>query len=265
MPELTVTRPDEMPGVLRLTFNDPATLNSLTTDVLRAVVRSLREARYDDTVQAVLFTGEGERAFSSGISLDALGKLETDEDRALFYTLGLELRESVYALEKPVIAAVRGACAGGGFEIALCCDLIYAQEGSKFVLPEVNIALTPGMGGAITLAAKLPMNRAMEMIWFGERVTAEELHRWGLVNAVFPPETFWDETARRVNKLLAKPQFAVRALKRVLSHTAVSGDQSESLRHERMLAVDEMRTTDFREGVAAFREKRTPEFNRKPE
>jgi enoyl-CoA hydratase/carnithine racemase len=262
MPELTISRPESMPGALQLTFNDPASYNSLTTDIFRRLVGALRDARSDDTVKAVLFTGAGERAFSSGLSMDALNRLETDQDRALFYTLGLEVRESIYALQKPVIAAVRGACAGGGFEIALCCDLIYAQENSKFTLPEVNIGLTPGCGGAINLAAKLPLNRAMEMIWFGERVLADELKKWGVVNAVFPAESFWAEVEARVNTLLSKPQYAVRALKQVLSHTAVFGDRSESLKYERALAVDEMRTPDFKEGVAAFREKRKPEFNK---
>jgi enoyl-CoA hydratase/carnithine racemase len=251
-----------MPGVLLLTFNHPESLNSLTTDIFRRIVRVLRDARSDDSVKIVMFTGEGDRAFSSGLSIDKLLLLETDDDRAAFYTLGLDVREAIYALDKPVIAAVRGNCVGGGFEISLCCDLIYAAEGSIFMLPESNIALTPGCGGAINLAQKIPYNRAVEMIWFAEKVSAEEMNRWGIVNAVLPAETYWEEVEKRVNKLLRKPQFAVRGLKRVLSYTAVYGDQSESLKYERILAVDEMKTADFAEGLSAFKEKRRAEFGK---
>jgi enoyl-CoA hydratase/carnithine racemase len=261
-PKLDVTRPAALPGVLTLTFNHPESLNSLTTDIFREIVRVLRDVRTDDSVKIVLFTGEGERAFSSGLSIDKLLQMETDDDRAAFYNLGLEVREAIYALEKPVIAAVRGNCVGGGFEIALCCDLIYAAEGSIFMLPESNIALTPGCGGAINLAAKIPYNRAVEMIWFAEKVTAEEMQKWGIVNAIFPGEIFNAEVEKRILKLLRKPQFAVRALKQVLSHTAVYGNQAESLKYERILAVDEMKTADFSEGLLAFKEKRRAEFGK---
>ncbi|MDR0937011.1 MAG: enoyl-CoA hydratase/isomerase family protein [Oscillospiraceae bacterium] len=261
-PRLDVSRPLEMPGVLKLTFNHPDTLNSLTTDIFREIVRELRSARGDDSVKIVLFTGEGERAFSSGLSIDKLLQMETDDDRAAFYTLGLDVREAIYALDKPVIAAVRGNCVGGGFEIALCCDLIYAAEGSVFMLPESNIALTPGCGGAINLAAKIPYNRAVEMIWFAEKVSAEEMRSWGIVNAIFPAAEFEAEVEKRLLKLLRKPQFAVRGLKQVLSHTAVFGNQAESLKQERILAVDEMKTADFNEGLQAFKEKRRPNFGK---
>jgi len=261
-PRLDISRPENMPGVLKLTFNHPESLNSLTTDIFRKIITTLRDARHDDTVKIVLFTGEGDRAFSSGLSIDKLLELKTDEDREAFYTLGLSAREAIYALEKPVIAAVRGNCVGGGFEIALCCDMIFAVEGSVFMLPESNIALTPGCGGAINLAAKIPYNRAIEMIWFAEKVPADEMHRWGIVNGIFAADDFDAELEKRILKLLRKPQSTVRDLKRVLSHTAVFGAQAESLKHERMLAVDQMRTPDFAEGINAFKEKRRAEFNK---
>jgi len=261
-PRLDITRPDAPAGVLKITFNHPESLNSLTTEIFRELTRVLRDARTDDSVKIVLLTGEGDRAFSSGLSIDKLLEMETDDDRAAFYTLGLDVREAIYALDKPVIAAVRGNCVGGGFEIALCCDLIYATEGTTFMLPESNIALTPGCGGAINLAAKIPYNRAVEMIWFAEKVPAEEMQKWGVVNGVFPADAFDAEVEKRITRLLRKPQVAVRALKQVLSHTAVFGDQSESLKHERRFAVEQMKTPDFAEGLAAFKEKRRAEFNK---
>ena len=261
-PKLTISRPETMPGALLLTFDHAPSRNSLTTEIFSEIVRTLRDARRDDTIKLVLFTGAGEKSFSSGLSIDRLMELETDDDRAAFYTLGLDVREAIYALDKPVIAAVRGNCAGGGFEIALCCDMIYACEGATFLLPEANIALTPGCGGAINLARKLPQNRAMELIWFAEKISADELHKWGVVNSVFPAETYWSDVEKRVNTLLQKPQLAVRGLKRILSHTAICGFEAEALKNERILAVDQMKTADFEEGLAAFKEKRSPVFGK---
>ena len=261
-PRIVVSRPVTMPGALMLTFDHPQSRNCLTTEIFSDIVRTLRDARTDDSVKLVLFTGAGEKSFSSGLSIDRLMEMESDDDRAAFYTLGLDVREAIFALDKPVVAAVRGNCAGGGFEIALCCDLIYACEGATFLLPESNIALTPGCGGAINLARKLPQNRAMEMIWFAEKITADELHGWGIVNRIFPSETYWEEVETRVNALINKPQLAVRGLKRILSHTAVCGNEAESLKNERILAVDQMKTADFLEGLSAFKEKRTPVFGK---
>jgi enoyl-CoA hydratase/carnithine racemase len=260
---LTVSRLPELPSVLRLTFDDPPTLNSLTKEIYLDIIDNLRAARLDDTVSAVMFAGAGDRAFSSGLSMKELDKATNDSDRRAYYTLGHDIREAIFALTKPIIAAVHGQCVGGGFEIALCCDLIYASEGSSFLLPEVNIGLTPGNGGAINLAAKLPLNRAMEILWFSERVSVDEMHRWGLVNKIFPAETFEQDVVKCLDKLLSKPQFAIRGVKRILSHTAVFGDQSESLKCERELAADTMNTEDFREAVTAFHEKRKPVFTGK--
>ena len=259
-PRIVVSQPETMPGALMITFDHAPSRNSLTTEIFSEIVRTLRDARSDDSVKLVLFTGAGEKSFSSGLSIDRLLEMETDDDRAAFYTLGLDVREAIYALDKPAVAAVRGNCAGGGFEIALCCDLIYACEGATFLLPESNIALTPGCGGAINLARKLPQNRAMEMIWFAEKITADELQSWGVVNRVFPAETYWAQVEERVNVLLQKPQLAVRGLKRILSHTATCGNEAESLKNERILAVDQMKTADFQEGLSAFKEKRKPVF-----
>ncbi|MDR0862246.1 MAG: enoyl-CoA hydratase/isomerase family protein [Oscillospiraceae bacterium] len=257
MPEskLNVLRPEELPGVLLLELDGAATLNALSAALLTALATELRAARRDDTVKAVLLTGAGEKAFSSGLSLNELDTMETDEDRRFFYNVNLEIREAIFALDKPVIAAVRGQCVGGGFEIALCCDLIYACEGASFLLPEARIGLTPGAGGAINLAAKLPLNRAMEILWFSERVGAEEMHRWGVVNKLIPENVYWEEVTKYVNKLLSKPQSAIRGIKQILTHTAVFGDQSESLKAERRLAVDTMDTDDFRAALAAFHNK----------
>ena len=262
-PTVNVFRYPEQDGALYIEFDNQASMNSFTPGMWHTLVSTLRDARKDDTVRAVILTGAGERAFSSGLSMDFLEMMETDDDRSVFYTLGVEVREAIFLLGKPIIAAVKGLCVGGGFEISLCCDLIYAAEGAKFLLPELNIGLTPGCGGAINLASKIPLNRAFEMILFSERITAEEAKRLGLVNQIFPADTFDEELAKIVDKILSKPPLAVRGLKEILSHTAVTPDEGEALKAERRLAIDLMCTEDFKEAVTAFQEKRKPVFKGK--
>ncbi|SHI07696.1 enoyl-CoA hydratase [Sporobacter termitidis DSM 10068] len=261
-PAVNVKRLPDQPGALYIEFENPP-MNQFTTDMWRRLVSVLRDARQDDGVRAVILSGAGDRAFSAGLAMEMLDTLQSDEDAALIYTLGFEVREALYALGKPVIAAVRGNCVGGGLEIALCCDLIYAAEGSKFMLPELNIGLVPGCGGAIHLAQKIPFNRAFEMILFSEKITAEEAKSLGLVNQVFPKESFDAELRAVVDKILSKPPVAVRALKELMAHANLSVNEMAALQAERRLSVDLMKTHDFKEAVSAFREKRTPVFTGK--
>jgi enoyl-CoA hydratase/carnithine racemase len=261
-PKLHLVQDQNQPGALYIEFDNPP-MNQFTTDLWRQLVAALRDARHDDSVRVVVLRGAGERAFSAGLAMEMLDNLKGDEDAALIYTLGLEVREAIYALGKPVIAAVKGNCVGGGFEIALCCDLIYAAEGAKFMLPELNIGLVPGCGGAIHLAEKIPFNRAFEMILFSDKLTAAEAKSLGLVNQVFTAEEFDASLKTVVDRILSKPPVAVRALKELMQHAYLSVNEAPALAAERRLAVDLMRTQDFKEAVAAFREKRTPSFQGK--
>ncbi len=261
-PALNVRHLPDQPGALYIEFDNPP-MNQFTMDLWTKLVIVLRDARYDDSVRVVILSGAGERAFSAGLAMEMLDNLGCDADAALIYTLGFEVREAIYALGKPIIAAVKGNCVGGGLEISLCCDLIYAAEGSKFMLPEMNIGLVPGCGGAIHLAQKIPVNRAFEMILFGDRITAEEAKNLGLVNQIFPKESFDDDLRAIVDKILSKPPVAVRALKELMAQARLSVNEMAALQVERRLAVDLMKTQDFKEAVSAFREKRTPTFTGK--
>ncbi|MDR1588746.1 MAG: enoyl-CoA hydratase/isomerase family protein [Oscillospiraceae bacterium] len=262
-PVINVKRRPEHPGALFLEFCNPDAMNAYTPEMMQQLTSALRAARLDDSVRVVVLSGAGERALSAGLSMDELNKMKTYDDFAVFYTLGLEIREAIAALDKPMISAVMGNCVGGGFEISLCCDLIYAAEGSKFLLPEIKIGLTPGGGGAINLPKKLPPNRAFEMLLFSERVTAEELKAWGVVNKVFPVETFWEEVGNRIDRILAMPPLAVSGLRELMNSATISSDDRLLLKTERRLAIDTMCTEDFHEAVAAFQDKRTPVFRGK--
>ena len=140
------------------------------------LIKHLREATRT-TASALLCSG-AQGAKRLGLAMQMLDNLKCDEDYAFIHTLGMEVRECIFNMGKPVIAAVNGYCIGGGFEIALCCDLVYASEDAKFALPELNIGLIPGCGGAVHLPEKIPVNRAFEMILFGERMSADEAKSW---------------------------------------------------------------------------------------
>jgi enoyl-CoA hydratase/carnithine racemase len=262
-PAINVKRKPEHKGALFIEFDNPEAMNAYTPEMMRDLTSALRAARLDDSVRVVVLSGAGERALSAGLSMDELDKMKTYDDFAVFYTLGMEIRDAISLLDKPMISAVMGNCVGGGFEISLCCDLIYAAAGAKFMLPEIKIGLTPGGGGALNLPKKLPPNRAFEMLLFSERVTAEELLSWGVVNKVFPVETFWDEVGARIDKILAMPPIAVNGLRELMNAALMSVDDKLLLKTERRLAVDTMCTDDFHEAVDAFREKRQPVFRGK--
>ena len=262
-PKVNVIRREDQPGVLYLEFDNQANLNSFSSSLWRQLITQLRAARRDDSVRVVVLRGAGEEAFSSGLAIDELVTLSTDDEYALFYTLGLEIRECIYAMDKPVIAAVKGYCVGGGLEIALCCDLVYAAENARFGLPEIGIGLVPGCGGAIHLPQKLPVNRAFEMILFSEQITAQEAHDWGFVNKVFPLDEFDANLDKIITRILRKAPCAVKALKELMAHTSLSIDESAALKSERKFSTDLMNTEDFHEAINAFLEKRRPVFRGK--
>lgn len=262
-PKVNAIRREDQPGVLYLEFDNQDNLNAFSTSLWKQLITYLRAARRDDSVRIVVLKGAGDKAFSSGLALDELKTLSTDDEYAVFYTLGLEIRECIFLMGKPVIAAVKGYCVGGGLELTLCCDLVYAAEGARFGLPEVNIGLVPGCGGAIHLPQKLPLNRAFEMILFSEQISAEEAHEWGLVNKVFPADTFDAELDKLIARILRKPPCAVKALKELMAHANVTVDETSALKSERKFSVDLMQTEDFKEAVVAFSEKRKPVFKGK--
>ncbi|MCF0120168.1 MAG: enoyl-CoA hydratase/isomerase family protein [Oscillospiraceae bacterium] len=258
--KVNVIRREDQPGVLYLELECQGSLNSFSSQMWRDLITQLRAARRDESLRLVVLKGYGEEAFSSGLALDELKGLSTDDEYAVFYTLGLEVREAIFALQVPVIAAVKGYCVGGGLEISLCCDLIYAADNAKFGLPEIGIGLAPGCGGAIHLPQKLPVNRAFEMILFSERISAEEAKEWGLVNKVFPLASFDEELDKIIAKIIKKAPCAVKALKEIMSHANITFDETSALRSERKFATDLMNTEDFHEAVNAFAEKRKPVF-----
>ncbi|MCI8537141.1 MAG: enoyl-CoA hydratase/isomerase family protein [Oscillospiraceae bacterium] len=259
-PSVLASRQGDAGEILTLTFHNPSALNALTLDMQVQFLDQIRAAGEDKTIRVIILRGAGERAFSSGGSMDFLDALTTEEACEAMYQRGADIRNAIERLDKPILAAVSGWCIGGGFEIAMCCDMIYASDDARFGLTEVDIGLVPGWGGAIRLPRKVTVNKAKEMILLGRRISAQEAQIQGIVNDVFPKERLFEEVDAIARQLAAKPPLAVRGIKTIVSHGIVDGNVERAAEIEHKLSVYLMSTNDFHEAVDAFRAKRKPRF-----
>ncbi len=246
--------------VATVTIYNPKELNALTKDMQEQLAAELKRAEAEPTVRAVLLRGAGERAFSSGGSMESLKDVTSAEAGEAMYRRGVAIRDTLMGMTKPVVAAVSGWCIGGGFEIAMACDLIYASETARFGLTEVDIGLVPGWGGAIRLPRRTNLVRAKEMLLLGTKITAQEAYLQGIINRVFPGETLFQEVDKILDKLAAKPPLAVRGMKEILSLGNLDTGFEDARRVEHKLSVELTGSHDFREAVDAFRNKRKPKF-----
>jgi 2-(1,2-epoxy-1,2-dihydrophenyl)acetyl-CoA isomerase len=252
--ELEVTRDG---GVLTLTLNRPEALNAFNLALHGELAAGLEEAR-DPDVRAVVITGAG-RGFCAGQDLREFGE-RPDADtgdmlRATYHPNVLAIR----ALEKPVIAAVNGPCAGAGVSLACACDLRIAAESAVFIPGFVGIGLVPDAGGSFFAVRLLGQARAFEWMTSNRRLTAEEALDWGLVSAVVPDAELAGRTAELAANYAAAPTGAIAMTKRLFAQAQL-GTLEEQLELEAELQTVATRSRDFAEGVAAFREKRPPRF-----
>jgi 2-(1,2-epoxy-1,2-dihydrophenyl)acetyl-CoA isomerase len=243
-------------AVLTITLNRPDVLNAFNREMHRALAAALKEAR-DGGVRAVVLTGAG-RGFCVGQDLTEFREAPGD--------IGSRLRESYHpnirairALEKPVIAAVNGAAAGAGMSLACACDLRLAADSATFVPAFINIGLIPDSGGSYFVTRILGPARAFEWLASGKRLTAAEAHAWGLVTEVVEADALAGRAGELAAQLAELPTRGVGMTKRLLDH-AVTATLEEQLEREAQLQAAATKTEDFKEGVAAFLEKRPPRF-----
>src|SRR3954447_26185613 len=242
--------------VMTITLNRPDVLNAFNKAMHTALGAALKEAR-DPEVRAVVLTGAG-RGFCVGQDLgefrEAPGDIG-DRLRATYHPNVLAIR----ALEKPVIAAVNGPAAGAGMSFACVCDMRIAADSASFVPAFVNIGLVPDSGGTFFVARVLGYARAFEWLASGRKLTAAEAHAWGLVSEVVGADALAGRAAAVAAELAALPPLAVGMMKRLLDRAA-GATLEEQLELEAQLQTVATGTEDFAEGVAAFLEKRPPEF-----
>jgi 2-(1,2-epoxy-1,2-dihydrophenyl)acetyl-CoA isomerase len=242
-------------AVQTITLNRPDKLNAFTREVHAGLQAALEEAR-DPAVRAVVITGAG-RGFSAGQDLTAFGEGGDVASmlRATYHVNVLAIR----ALEKPVIAAVNGVCAGAGLSLACACDIRIASDAAFFVPGFVGIGLIPDSGGSYFVQRLLGTARAFEWMTSNRRLTAAEAQAWGLVSEVVEADAFPARVAEFAAALAAAPTRAIALTKRLYDEAATS-TLEDQLEREAEAQAEAAQTDDFREGVAAFGEKRAPEF-----
>jgi len=242
-------------AVQTITLNRPDKLNAFTRALHGELRAALEEAR-DPAVRAVVITGAG-RGFSAGQDLGAFGEAGDVAAmlRATYHVNVLAIR----ALEKPVIAAVNGVCAGAGLSLACACDIRIASDVAFFVPGFVGIGLIPDSGGTYFIQRLLGTPRAFEWMTSNRRLTAAEAQAWGLVSEVVEAAAFPGRVAELAAGLAAAPTRAIALTKRLYDEAATA-TLEEQLEREAEAQAEAAQTDDFREGVAAFGEKRPPEF-----
>ena len=250
----------EQRGSVRyLTLNRPEVLNALNAEIFAALEAEMSGVAADPGTRAVVVTGVGDRAFSAGADLDELMGLDPVDRRALLER-GQRVFRTMETLGTPVIAAVNGYALGGGFELALACSLIVAAERAQFGLPEVGLGLIPGYGGTQRLPRAVGPQAALKLMLTGERVDATLAHELGLLSQAPVPDHELLETAEGLAEVIAgkSPRAAGLILKAVGARSGLDA----GLAHETTLAALAAASGDAAEGVAAFREKRAPDFGR---
>ncbi|WP_068555282.1 short-chain-enoyl-CoA hydratase [Thermotalea metallivorans] len=243
-----------------ITMNRPEALNALNTETLKELDAAVDQLATDSEVDVIILTGEG-KAFVAGADIAEMKGLSAEEGRR-FGILGQQIFRKLELMEKPVIAAVNGFALGGGCELAMSCDIRIASEKAKFGQPEVGLGITPGFSGTQRLARLIGISKAKEWIFTGDMVDAGEAERWGLVNKVVSHEQLMEEAIGLASKIASKAQLAVRYAK-IAINRGMETDIDTGIQIEADLFGLCFATQDQKEGMAAFLEKRKPNFQSK--
>jgi enoyl-CoA hydratase len=247
-------------GIFTVTINRPEKLNALSSEVVRELTAAFEKLTREGARVAIL-TGAGDKAFVAGADIGEMSELSAAEAKA-FSDAGHRLGYAIENAPYPVIAAVNGFALGGGCELALACDFIYASDKARFGQPEVNLGLMPGFGGTQRLARRVGAARAKELIYTADMVKADAALAMGLVNEVVPAAELLQRVRAVAEKIAGKGPLAIAASKRVMVR---AGDADLPLANElEATAFGALfDSADMREGTRAFVDKRPPKFQGK--
>ncbi len=255
-------RYEKADGVATITFNRPDNMNTYNIEMLNEIVSALESVTFDEEVRAVIITGEG-RAFSAGADVSGFDELlglrtelpEKEDILKMILRVVIAIRE----VPKPVIAALNGVAAGGAANFVLACDLVVASEKARMAQNFINIGLVPDGGGTYLLPALIGYQRAAEIFFTGKIVSAAEALSLGLYNQVVPPDELTSASRELAVNLAQKPTAAIAAGKAIMNRDVLPALrlylEEEAGAQRRMVA-----THDAKEGMTAFLEKRTPDF-----
>lgn len=249
---------EEENGIATITINRPKSLNALNTEVFHELAPLLDNISQNENIRVLIITGAGEKAFVAGADISELAELNALEGK-YFVKTGHDCMAKLQGLPIPVIAAVNGFALGGGLELALACDFIYASENAKFGLPEITLGLIPGFGGTQRLARIVGKNIAKEMIFTGKTISAGDGAALGFVNKVLPQADLIEESRKTAESITRKGKVSLNAAKQ-----AINRGMDVDLASGCGIEIDAfglcMASEDAREGTTAFLEKRKPDF-----
>ncbi|MBI3074120.1 MAG: enoyl-CoA hydratase/isomerase family protein [Deltaproteobacteria bacterium] len=239
-----------------VTVDRPKVLNALNRATLVELLRVFDRFKSDEAIRAVVLTGAGEKAFVAGADISEMSGM-TSAEALRFAEMGHELGDAIERLRVPVVAAVNGFALGGGCELALACDFIYASDRAKFGQPEVALGVIPGFGGTQRLARRVGIGRAREMVLLGAPIDATKALAWGLVNEVVPAGELLPRVQGVAKAIASKGPLAVAAAKRIM-HAGADVPLAVAHEMERQAFAVLFDSKDQKEGMAAFGEKRAP-------
>lgn len=244
-----------------VTINRPASLNALSSEVLTELTTVAAEIELDDSIAVVVLTGAGDKAFVAGADISEMIELGPLDAQSLA-EMGANLGQSIETSAKPWIAAVNGFALGGGCELALACDFIYASSKARFGQPEVKLGVIPGFGGTQRLSRRVGVAKAKELIFTGDMIGADEALRIGLVDVVVPAEELMARVRVTAEKIAANGPLAVAEAKRLI-HVGQSMSLESAILLEERSFGGLFDTDDQTEGMRAFLDKRPPAFQGK--
>lgn len=248
-------------GIVTLTINRPQALNSLNSETLTELGCALYQLEYDPAAKVIILTGAGEKAFVAGADIKEMSEMSAYEGHQ-FGRKGQNVMLAMGKMRTPLIAVVNGFALGGGLELALGCDFIYASAKAKLGFPEVTLGIMPGFGGTQNLPRLIGPNRANELIFTGKIITADKALVWGIVNEVFPPEELMARAKETAAAIAGVGLLGVAYAKDAIAN-GLNMTKEDGFRYEASLFGVLFATADQKEGMGAFVEKRKAAFTGK--
>lgn len=241
-----------------ITLNRPKVLNAINRPMVSEILSAMESFEESDQVRVIVLSGNG-RAFAAGADID-----EMANDHAIDFELRNQFKDwdRLAMIKKPIIGAVQGFALGGGFELALCCDLLLAADDAEFGFPEVNLGVMPGAGGTQRLTKLVGKTKAMEWLFTGKRISALDALQFGIINHIMAKEVLMEETVKLAEGIAEQAPLSIRLIKESVLK-AVDTSLEEGMHFERKNFYLLFSTEDQKEGMKAFQEKRRPNFKGK--
>ncbi len=252
---------EESKIIATVTINKPEAMNALSSGVIDELDKALTLVHDNKDLRCLIITGEGDRAFVAGADIKEINSLDA-QSAFEFAGFGQSVFRKIEQLNIPVIAAVNGFALGGGLELAMACDFIFASKKAKFGLPECTLGLMPGFGGTVRLARRVGSARAIQMTCTGDMISATEALQFGLVNEVCEPDELMERAKMVGTTIASRAPIAVASIKHTI-HNTYGVHITDALKMEQKEFGDLFTTHDCKEGTRAFIEKRKPLFTGK--